>query len=64
MTTWGMRGKTNHLDNYLSDVGRNSQPAKWAADSHTLTVASGLQSVKQGIWKPICKSDAERQLVG
>jgi hypothetical protein len=35
MATWGMRGKTNNLDNYLSDVGRNSQPAKWAADSRT-----------------------------
>lgn len=64
MTTWGMRGKTNNLDNYLSDVGRNSQPAKWAADSRTPTVASGLQSVKRGTEGRLCKSDAGKQLVG
>ena len=37
-----MHGRVNNPDNYLSDVGRNSQPAKWAADSRTPTVESGL----------------------
>jgi len=64
MATWGKSGRTKNPDNYLSDVGRNSQPAKWAADSRTPTVANGLQSVKRGTWERLCKSDAETRLVG
>jgi len=34
------------------DVGRNSQPARWAADSTFPTVATGLQSVKRERMQP------------
>jgi hypothetical protein len=36
------------FDNYLSDVGRNDQPLRWASDSHTPITATGPQGDEAG----------------
>jgi hypothetical protein len=51
-------------DNYCSDVGRNSQPVRWATESDTPTWRLDIKTVKRGVMGTSCKPDASTPLAG